>query len=116
MDTQEFNRIFAKNLNRYLSRYGMKQVDLAKAIGVSTSTVNTWVKGQKSPRMSKVDDLCKLFRCTRDDLASEGEPIIITDDYLERIEVYEQLNEAGKRALRMYEKYLLSLEEYRISR
>lgn len=65
---QEFNEIFSKQLKKQLQIHEMTQSDLAKRLGVSTQSVTNWCKGAKTPRMDKVDAMCKLFNCRRSDL------------------------------------------------
>lgn len=73
MSEQEFNILFAKNLNYYLRVNGITQLDLANRLGVSTSAVSAWCRGTKTPRMDKVDAMCKYFRIKRSDLMEEKE-------------------------------------------
>lgn len=68
---QDFNIIFSKNLKAYLSEFDMTQADLAARLGVSTQSVSNWCKGAKSPRMDKVDAMCKIFHCKRSDLIED---------------------------------------------
>lgn len=68
MSEQEFNMLFASNLNRFLRESGHTQADLAKYIGVSTASVSNWCNGIKLPRMDKVDKICSYFGITRTDL------------------------------------------------
>lgn len=71
MPEQEFNAIFSKRLRYYLNQYDMSQADLAKKIGVGTTSVYNWCNGIKTPRMDKVDAMCDLFHCKRSDLMEE---------------------------------------------
>ena len=68
MSDHEFNEIFSKNLNYYLTTHNKTQVDLARFVGVSTAAVNTWCKGLKNPRMDKIDKICIFFQINRSDL------------------------------------------------
>lgn len=68
---QEFNAIFSKNLRSYLNINKMNQAELAKKLNVSSQSVTNWCKGTKSPRMDKVDAMCKIFNCKRSDLMEE---------------------------------------------
>ena len=61
MSELEFNAIFSKRLKYYLNKYDMTQSELAKRLGVSTQSVTNWCKGDKSPRMDKVDSMCSIF-------------------------------------------------------
>lgn len=71
MPEQEFNAVFSKRLRYYLSEFNMTQVDLAKKLGVGTTSVYNWCNGIKTPRMDKVDAMCDLFHCNRSDLIAD---------------------------------------------
>lgn len=73
MPEQEFNAIFSKRLRYYLNKYNITQVELAKKLGVGTTSVYNWCNGIKTPRMDKVDAMCELFHCKRSDLIIEKE-------------------------------------------
>ena len=72
MPEQEFNAVFSKRLRYYLSEFNMTQVDLAKKLGVGTTSVYNWCNGIKTPRMDKVDAMCDLFHCNRSDLIADN--------------------------------------------
>lgn len=78
MPEQEFNAVFSKRLRYYLSKYEMTQAELAKRLGVGTTSVYNWCNGIKTPRMDKVDVMCDLFNCSRSDLIEEKSPDILT--------------------------------------
>ena len=59
MPEQEFNAVFSKRLRYYLSEYNMTQAELAKRLGVGTTSVYNWCNGLKTPRMDKVDAMCE---------------------------------------------------------
>lgn len=71
MDEKNFNLIFSKNLTRFLQINNMTQAELAERLGVSTATTSNWCKGIKTPRMDKVDKMCKIFDCLRSDLMED---------------------------------------------
>ena len=71
MSEQELNRIIGENILKYIELRGYTQADVAEYVGVSEAAVSQWCKGKKLPRMSKIDLLCKMFRCTRTALMSE---------------------------------------------
>ena len=71
MTYSDFNRAFSKRLRYYLQRDGMTQKELASKLGVGTTSVYNWINGIKSPRMDKVDMMCKIFGCTRSDLVED---------------------------------------------
>lgn len=61
MSETEFIKIFSKRLKYYLDYYNISQADLARRLGVGTTSVSNWVNGIKTPRMSKVDMMCEIF-------------------------------------------------------
>lgn len=71
MTESDFNRVFSKNLKYYLNKNDMTQLDLSKRLGVGTTSVSNWCNGLKSPRMDKLDAMCRLFGCARSDLMEE---------------------------------------------
>lgn len=50
-----------RNILNLIIESGMEQKDLAKALGVSESTVSSWVNGSRIPRMGTVTRICKYF-------------------------------------------------------
>lgn len=72
MTEQEINKTFAENLVRLINLRGLSQVDVAKALDVSESAVSLWCAGKKTPRMSKIDKLCGVLRCTRSAILYEN--------------------------------------------
>lgn len=73
MSEKEFNAVFSKRLRFYLEKYEMTQNDLAKRLGVGTTSVYNWCNGIKSPRMDKVDAMCEIFSCRRSDLMEDDD-------------------------------------------
>lgn len=68
MSEEEFNKIFSSNLKNYMQKKGITQLELSKLLGVSAQSVSNWCNGKKTPRMDKVDAICKVFGCLRSDL------------------------------------------------
>lgn len=81
MSEQEFNAVFSKRLRYFLNKYGMTQVELAKHLGVGTTSVYNWCNGIKAPRMDKVDAMCDLFKCKRSDLIEDKDSDHTVDEY-----------------------------------
>lgn len=78
MPEQDFNAVFSKRLRYYLDKYEITQVELAKKLGVGTTSVYNWCNGIKTPRMDKVDAMCDLFHCKRSDLVEESRESTLT--------------------------------------
>lgn len=67
------SEIIQKNLTAILADKGMKQVDLAKLLGCTETTVSNWCLGLKTPRMNKIDQIAAVLGVTREDLLTENQ-------------------------------------------
>lgn len=47
---------------------GLRQVDMAVALGVNRKTVAAWEKGESLPAVDKIDAICELFSVSYDDI------------------------------------------------
>lgn len=82
MSNTDFNSVFSRQLKYYLAINNMTQNELARKIGVGNTSVYNWCNGLKSPRMDKVDAMCKIFGCRRSDLMEEhNETTFSSTDY-----------------------------------
>lgn len=89
IEPKEYSKIIANNLRRLAYEKGVEQKDIAEAIGVSRTIVSQWMNANRTPRMDKIDALCKYFNCSRMDImepyGSKRETKEITDDQAELI-------------------------------
>lgn len=76
MPEREYARLIAKNLKRIAYESGKTQSDIAKDLRISKQTVSSWFRGERTPRMEKIDLLCHYFNCRRSDIMEER-----TDDH-----------------------------------
>ena len=73
-------QIFKRELPKYMAKAGLKQIDLAKALGMSKSTVTCWVKGKAFPEIDTIQRIADVLGCKTDDLIVEKtEPIEFLD-------------------------------------
>lgn len=63
--------VFAKNLKYYIKKNNITQKELAEAIGVSSPTLNEWIKAKKYPRIDKIDKLANYFKIMKSDLIED---------------------------------------------
>lgn len=68
IDEDAYKKIFAKNLRDWMYARDITQKGLADKLGVSPTIVSAWCRGEKSPRMTKVDAICKVLNINRSDL------------------------------------------------
>ena len=67
--------IFTEKLNYYLSYRDKTQADLARAMGVTTSTVSDWCNGKKMPRSDRLQAIARWLGIELSDLLTEGEAV-----------------------------------------
>lgn len=47
---------------------GMRQIDLAVAVGVSKKTIGAWENGKSMPTPDKIDAICSVLGVSYDDI------------------------------------------------
>lgn len=105
LNYKDFNEIFSQNLRNLMYKRDITQRQLANQIGVSSTIVSDWYNGKKTPRMDKIDLICRALNCDRSDLMFETineKPVEIKpdisftpDDYRLIIKIM-QLDGAGR--------------------
>lgn len=99
---EKLNKVFSDNLNYFLELRKHNRSDLAKAIGVTTSTASDWCNGKKVPRADKVAAICRFLKISMNDLLVER-PTEQTfeqwlwDNYGVMLRTFGNLTEADKR-------------------
>lgn len=73
--------VFAKNLNRLLSKNGKTQSDLVAYMNTTASTVSDWCNGKKYPRVDKMQKLADYFGVLKSDLTEERTPEFVPVEY-----------------------------------
>ncbi len=58
----------ARNIKNKREERQMMQEDLAKALGVATSTISSWECGRTEPNMVMFSKMCDIFKCTEEEL------------------------------------------------
>lgn len=65
---EKLNQTFSQNLNYYMDLRRVNRSDLARAVGVATSTASDWCLGRKVPRADKVAAICDFLKISMNDL------------------------------------------------
>ena len=60
--------VFKKALPEYMKKANLNQRELAKAVGVSESTVHWWIIGKSFPRIDTIQKIADVLGCRTDDL------------------------------------------------
>ena len=70
LDEKE-RKIFADNLNFYMNKFNKSQADIVSDLGINKSTISTWCKGAKMPRMGTIQILANYFGVKKSDLVEQ---------------------------------------------
>lgn len=81
MTDDEQKKIFAKNLNRYISLNQKQQKDVAKELGVNPTTLNMWCNGNSMPGTGKIRRLADYFGIGITDLTDEKEVLAADKEF-----------------------------------
>ena len=63
---------FPKNINALIKREDITQYAFAESIGVSSTTVNGWLKRGVQPKRFNIDTICNVYGVTHNDLLSDN--------------------------------------------
>ena len=85
MTDDEQKKIFAKNLNRYISLNQKQQKEVADDLGVNPTTLNMWCKGNSIPKVSMIQKLADYFRIGKSDLTDERENSDSDMEFMDRV-------------------------------
>lgn len=97
--SRSMNEIFSENLRNALYMAGKTQVELARAVKVSETSVSNWINGAAVPRPKMVDSICTFLRCKREELMIDhsrrvllAPEDILADEMKDRPELYGVFN------------------------
>ena len=93
-------KIFADNLKRYIDSKGLTQLDLAGAMGCSSSTVSDWCNGRKYPRVDKMQRIADYLGVRMSDLTRAHDPLEDAD--IAFYDRFRSLSEEEKEDMRDY--------------
>lgn len=85
MTDDEQKKIFAKNLNKYISLNQKQQKEVADDLGINPTTLNMWCKGNSIPRVSMIQKLADYFRIGKTDLVDEKEDSDTDIEFMDRV-------------------------------
>ena len=114
--------IFAANLQRLMKRDREKQIDVARLLDVSKSTVSAYCSGAQMPRMDKLELLARHYGVTIAALVESGEPAPAAQGAVVQFppcpasEIYYGLNRRGQAEYIRYGEYLSGQPEFRAER
>lgn len=71
MTEEEQKKIFSKNINYYINQSGKQQKEIAKDLGYSSTTFNTWCVGKIIPSAGKIQKIADYFGIGKSDLLDD---------------------------------------------
>lgn len=71
MTNEEQKAIFAKNFRYYVDRHEKDQKTIARELGYSYTTFNTWYRGRSIPNAAKIQTIADYFGIRKTDLLDD---------------------------------------------
>lgn len=87
------------NLNELMTAKGVKNVELARAVGVSKVAVTNWLNGNNSIDIERVPSICEFFGVSIDAFLSHSSPDAIDPREARLLSLYRMADENGKQAI-----------------
>ena len=70
-------KIMGQNILRYMTLMGIERKDLAERLNVPYSTLTTWINGDAYPRIDRIEQMARLFKCEKSDLVESRDTVKI---------------------------------------
>lgn len=111
MTEDEQRRIFARNLNYYISQSGKQQKEVAKDLGYNHKTFNGWCAGRILPRTGKIQRIADYFGIGKSDLLDDklNQSKNSTDRF---VELFQKLDQHDQDLVMERTRTLLDSEKY----
>ncbi|MGN0293452.1 MAG: helix-turn-helix domain-containing protein [Lachnospiraceae bacterium] len=82
-------RILRMRCERHWTEY-----ELGKRADISQGTISTWYRRNQIPNLATLDRICQAFGVTLSQLVAEdGDPVVLTQEDMEFLELYQCMNE-----------------------
>lgn len=62
------DQMITENIKNEIETSGKSKTEIAKAIGVSKSTVSQYLSGRAQPTLATLSKLCRVLDCSADDI------------------------------------------------
>lgn len=74
-------------IKKYREAAGLKQAEMAEAIGISTMTLSRYESSTREPRATELLKMSELFGCTVDELLGKNptQPLPVTEQGSEKV-------------------------------
>lgn len=87
------------NLKELMSTNGIKNVELARILGMSKVAVTNWLNGNNSIDIEKVPLICDFFGVSIDDFLSHSQTRPLSVDEARLVNMFRMSDDCGKHAI-----------------
>ena len=102
---QKMRGTLAVNLSYFLLRSGETQAKVAEKTGISTSALNSYVRGTRYPRPGQLDALAKYFHVSvgelTDDPTERNKSVTVSDEAKKIAYSFDELDLHGRELVRI---------------
>ena len=95
----ETRKLIGENIKKAAMLRGIKQVEIAKYLGVSQGSVSNWIKGTNSIDLELLAKLASFLGVSLDQIfgyEKMDETIVLTEQEINTIRYYRQLDDRGR--------------------
>ncbi|PCR99076.1 helix-turn-helix transcriptional regulator [Lactococcus fujiensis] len=86
--------VMAKNIEKYMKRFGLDRYQLAEITGSSYFTVTAWLKARTYPRIDKIEIMARYFNISKAELVEENNTAEENSPLIEKtVSTMKQLNQ-----------------------
>lgn len=102
---------FTNRIDNLLNERNLRRADLCRAVGISDSTIRTWITRNASPSVEAAFRVAQFFGVTVEYLVTGKTPdespgLFLSADEEEIIDIYRALDKRGKEELKQITKVL----------
>ena len=73
INEDEYKKVVARNLRNIMWQRQKTQAEVARDLRINKATLSAWMNGTRTPKMSKIDMLCRYFGVQRSDIMEPHE-------------------------------------------
>ena len=95
----EIRKVVGRNIKQICSLKGIRQVDIAKHMGVSEGTVSNWIKGTNKIDIESLAEVCSFLGVSLDQIygmAPITPEVSLSPEELHLISIWRSLNSYGR--------------------
>lgn len=98
----EIRKTIGENIKKICSLKGIRQVDIARHMGVSEGSVSNWIKGTNSIDIENLAEVCRFLGVSLDQIygvAPITPEVSLSQEEIHLLSIWRSLNKDGKSIL-----------------